>query len=116
MEHETGCGAVIAGIQPFRQGADVDALIMKLFHDLSTWRMVKIAEASGPDSRYLQHCRHGRQRLRTRSIWERPLNSTPGFRLDTTRDVLALILGADLLNCCLDRIQLIDDVVQHLVV
>ena len=29
---------------------------------------------------------------------------------------LALILGADLLNCCPDRIQLTDDVAQHLIV
>ena len=30
MEHETGGGAVVAGVQPLRQGADVDALVVKL--------------------------------------------------------------------------------------
>ena len=34
MEHETGGGAVVAGVQPLRQGSDVDALVVKLLDRL----------------------------------------------------------------------------------
>ena len=36
MEHETGGGAVVAGVQPFRQGSDVDALVVKLLNGLQS--------------------------------------------------------------------------------
>ena len=34
MEHETGRRAVVAGVQSLRQGADVDALVVKLLDGL----------------------------------------------------------------------------------
>ena len=36
MEHETVGGAVVAGVQPFRQGSDVDALVVKLLNGLQS--------------------------------------------------------------------------------
>ena len=30
MKHQAGCGAVVAGVQPFCQGANVDVLVVKL--------------------------------------------------------------------------------------
>ena len=36
MEHETGGGAVVAGVRPFRQGSDVDALVVKLLNGLQS--------------------------------------------------------------------------------
>ena len=34
MEHEAGGGTVVASVQPLRQGADVDALVVKLLDGL----------------------------------------------------------------------------------
>ena len=36
MQHETGGGAVVAGVQPLRQGADVDTLVVKLLDGLES--------------------------------------------------------------------------------
>ena len=36
MEHETAGGAVVADVQPFRHGSDVDALVVKLLNGLQS--------------------------------------------------------------------------------
>ena len=63
MEHETGGGAVVAGVQPLRQGADVDALVMKLLDGPESLREVPRQAVDPRDHHRVPGFQHPFQRL-----------------------------------------------------